>query len=1624
MAVGTDAGGVMRPSHAAAGRLGAATLVAALATAGAIAPAVGAGSGSPGRDLPGDAPPAVARTLAAGGTTLTVDDAARKARLRVDDGGSLDQYLYGPGPITFDIDLQGFSPDPAAGQPVELRMFVFDVDQAGSEECGPEVDRVSVNGQPVGTLTGANDQWIVNTFTVPEGALDGGTNAFRVDIDTGGTGCWAVQVDWAEITLPFAIGHVATDATDDVDIRRGVSTDEIPDRVFERTFDASGALTAPTADDPVADAMNDSHWFSGPTAGRFTYGYTLDAWPAKPDWTPTVVARWQFSGTGGSGAGPAAGVEGWEGELEIAVPTRTGKYDLTVWLEIRKDGQRLVEQQRTTTVYVLLGEPVDGGVFGPDTGTPKTQWLDRAFELGAAGWSAPTIILQTMMIRIYRNPLGWTYVGSGPYSTPEELIEGTGTRGECYTFRDVWWILALSLGINASTNGYAEANFVSGTRPALDGNASANAIPAAGGSADRWVFGSHGWGTYGGNRYDPTFGIFNVDTPAAFETDSVLCKEFGANASGRLCGEIGGGSAVYLVTPTGTTNATGWPTNTYQLLPPPPPSPPGPAPQPFAAVGTLAALPASDAGEDTDGNGQSDWLRVDVPVSAPVDGQYTLLLTLAAPDGTYLATGTLDPAARATLALVTTLTAGEHTVAVRFPGRAVRAGGVDGPYTVTGDVRAPDGSVLGSVAHTTQAYDHRTFQGPLATVGTGTDEVVGDQLRLHVPITPTGSGPVAVRAQVLAGGTQVGAAARDVVLAAGTPQDVTLDVATAPIWASGLDGPYTVHLSVRDASSETSLAHTTAAYDADAFAPPPVRLGPDVTDAGVDDDGDGLFDTLDVAAEVVATTSGPVTVHASVQADDGTAVTTATVTLDAGPAPTPVALAFSGRDIAGAGADGPYDVALTVSDASGVHVSRTHRTGPYTAAQFDAPVALLTGAYTDAAVDTNGDTAPDVLRVEAGVTLPAAADVTLRGTLVDEAGDAVTTATVTTSAAAGPGTLTMDFDGADLAAHAVPGPYVLTGVELGRPGEEPEVTALDVHTTAAYAADLFRPGGAFHIENVIDRGQDDDGDGLFDALAVDVVVQVQQAGYYSANGRLTDGTGEEIQWAGEQQYLDVGSNALTLRFDGRLISGRAVDGPYRVESLSVYVDPTRPVTLRTPHLTAAYGWQEFEAGAAFTGHVTSDGVPLAGVAVAVPGQAFDVTDATGAYRLGLLGGGTYEVVLTADPALAPWRILVGGVEQATGTSVLADVADGATTTVDFVRGTAAPASGYQALAGDTIADTRTGDGVPRGRLGPLGADVVVAGRGGVPDAGVAAVVLRVQVLDPQRFGELVVRPSDGTVPVDPQVAYGFDDTTGLAVVPLGADGAVHLGATLGRPHVVVSVAGYLPAGGSAPAYTPVTPTRLPSASTCRGVVRVPCATDVQVTGLAGVPGSGVGAVVLTVAAVRPLAWGTVWVHGTSDPLPRVPTLTHGWLRPAATTVVAPVDDAGEVRVSAVGARTHRLSVVGWLPTGTATPVPSTPVATTSTTTDVQVTGVAGVPATGVGAVVLQVSQAGGARGGTLTVHPADAPAPATPDLRAPRWGTATGLVVVAPGADGTVRLTVTGNGTRVQTAVVGWLPGG
>ena len=86
-----------------------------------------------------------------------------------------------------------------------------------------------------------------------------------------------------------------------------------------------------------------------------------------------------------------------------------------------------------------------------------------------------------------------------------------------------------------------------------------------------------------------------------------------------------------------------------------------------------------------------------------------------------------------------------------------------------------------------------------------------------------------------------------------------------------------------------------------------------------------------------------------------------------------------------------------------------------------------------------------------------------------------------------------------------------------------------------------------------------------------------------------------------------------------------------------------------------------------------------------------------------------------------------------------------------------------------------------------------------------------------------------------------------------------------------------------------------------------------------------------------------------------------------------------------------------------------------------VAGRAGVPTSGAGAVILDVSSSGAASGGWLTTYPAGVTRPAAPQVRFETARDATGLVVAKVGTGGVVKVHTSAS-TNVMVDVLGWLP--
>ena len=301
----------------------------------------------------------------------------------------------------------------------------------------------------------------------------------------------------------------------------------------------------------------------------------------------------------------------------------------------------------------------------------------------------------------------------------------------------------------------------------------------------------------------------------------------------------------------------------------------------------------------------------------------------------------------------------------------------------------------------------------------------------------------------------------------------------------------------------------------------------------------------------------------------------------------------------------------------------------------------------------------------------------------------------------------------------------------------------------------------------------------------------------------------------------------------------------------------------------------------------------------------------------------------------------------------------------------------------------------------------VAGVGGVPPTGATAVVLNVTADAPITSGYVTAWPSGEDQPPVSNLNYFPGQTVpNLVTVKIGANGRVNLFNSTGFTQVVADVVGYYTAAtaGCTGRFTAVTPGRVldtRNGTGHSGAVGPGQAINVTVTGLQGVPTSGVSGVALNVTADSPTAPGylTVWPTGEAQPGASshnfVPGLT------VANLVLAKVGTGGQVSIFNSAGFTHVVAdVVGYFSASGGVFVPLSPQRIVDSrygigrgvggllgggqTINVDVAGVGGVPSNATAAIV-NVTSTDSATPSFITVWPAGDPMPTASTLN-PRPG--------------------------------------
>ena len=285
-------------------------------------------------------------------------------------------------------------------------------------------------------------------------------------------------------------------------------------------------------------------------------------------------------------------------------------------------------------------------------------------------------------------------------------------------------------------------------------------------------------------------------------------------------------------------------------------------------------------------------------------------------------------------------------------------------------------------------------------------------------------------------------------------------------------------------------------------------------------------------------------------------------------------------------------------------------------------------------------------------------------------------------------------------------------------------------------------------------------------------------------------------------------------------------------------------------------------------------------------------------------------------------VTMGGLSDGTAYSFSVAAANGSGVTAPYgsVRAVPAAAAGtYVPLpTPQRLLDTRT-----RAPVGPGGSlDVQVTGAvPGVPSSGVSAVAVNVTAVGSTSDGYLTVWPSGQTRPATSSLNFDRSiDVANMVVARLGAGGRISIFNSGGATNVLVDVVGYYSDGRTTGAtYFPMSPHRVLDTRNGTGARQARVGPGgsiaVQLTGVAGIPSSGVSAVVLNVAGVVPSVGGylTVWPAGIARPTVSSLNLRPGDTR--ANLVTVRVGTGGKIVLyNSVGTVDLIADVVGWFGT--------------------------------------------------------------------------------------------------------------
>jgi hypothetical protein len=243
--------------------------------------------------------------------------------------------------------------------------------------------------------------------------------------------------------------------------------------------------------------------------------------------------------------------------------------------------------------------------------------------------------------------------------------------------------------------------------------------------------------------------------------------------------------------------------------------------------------------------------------------------------------------------------------------------------------------------------------------------------------------------------------------------------------------------------------------------------------------------------------------------------------------------------------------------------------------------------------DSDSDGYYNGLRVTVNLTSNKSMMIQFIAKLFDASQNEISFASVFPSIQSGIQQLQLDFDGVTIRESGINGPYSIN-VSIYTIGLDGFLLDSMCVSTVSYNYSDFQPQAAVFNGSFTEYSMDNNSDGFYDNLLINVGINVTTLGEYSIGATLYDNTGKIIINTRSTSYLNVGDHIIPLIFDGKTINRHGENGPYQLRYLGLSCNNQTDFILNA-YNTSAYNYNSFQSiSARFDDNYSDSGLDMDG----------------------------------------------------------------------------------------------------------------------------------------------------------------------------------------------------------------------------------------------------------------------------------------------------------------------------------------------------------------------------------------------------------------------------------------------